>query len=520
MTENIGADRDMREASPPHLEMRAIYKSFAGVCALDGVSLNVRAGRVHALLGENGAGKSTLIKILAGAYQADSGSILIQDQEVNLRTPQDAIHAGVATIYQELLLCPNLSIAANVFLGQEHRRRGLGLKESSMSDASKMRLASLGLNVDPRRSVGSLPVAQQQLVEIARALTRDSSVLVMDEPTAALTEPEIERLFGVIRQLRDEGHAIVYISHRLAEIFAIADEVTVMRDGKVITTVPVVDSTEQSLITAMVGRAVGTPQRTERYATPDKPPILAVRHLTRKGAFQDVSLDVRPGEVVGIAGIVGAGRTELLRTIFGLDRADSGRIEIDGHLVKVTSPRVAIRHGMAMTTEDRQKDALFPNFRVRENLTIAGITQLCRLGVIRRPAEQRAASEVSRAFAIRPSDPERLMLYLSGGNQQKVTIGRWLLTEPHVLLLDEPTRGVDVGAKSEIRRIIRERASTGSAVLVVSSELPELLAVTDRLLIMRQGRIVAEVATADTNQEEVMAYAAGTSSNIPGIETP
>lgn len=518
MTAEVGTDADTGEIGAPRLEMRDISKSFSGVRALDGVSLTVRAGRVHALLGENGAGKSTLMKILAGVYHADAGVVRLEGQEVDLRKPQDAIGAGVATIYQELLLCSNLSVAANVFLGQEDSRRGR-MDEAHMYAVTKARLAELGLKVDPRRSVGSLSVAQQQLVEIARALNRDSSVLVMDEPTAALTEPEVKRLFEVIGQLRAQGHAVIYISHRLDEIFTIADDVTVMRDGRVITTVKVAETSEQALITAMVGRAVGTPQRTDRYLTPDKAPVLEVSELTRKGAFENVSLVVRPGEVLGIAGIVGAGRTELLRSLFCLDPADSGEVKIDGKKVTATSPRAAIRAGMAMTTEDRKKDALYPNFRVRENLTIAGIARLCRLGFVRRAAEGRAATDVAHTLAIRPVDPERLMLTLSGGNQQKVTIGRWLLTNPRVLLLDEPTRGVDVGAKAEIRKIIRHLASSGSAVLVVSSELPELLAIADRLLVMRQGRIVAELTTADTTQEEVMGYAAGSSTAATTMET-
>ena len=501
-------------SAPLAIEMHGITKQFPGQLALKDVDFEVRQGEVHALVGENGAGKSTLMKILAGSIFADSGTIRVYGREVTFRHPIDAIRAGISTIYQELMLCPNLSVAANVFLGHEQTATPAAfVDEDELRKRSKEHLQLLGMDIDPRTLVGRLTVAQQQMVEIAKALSLESRVIIMDEPTAALTQRETDNLYRVLRLLRDQERSVIYISHRMEEIFAITDTATVLRDGRLVGTVTTADSSPEELVRMMVGRELEVEDLNEQPSAAlqrdfTAPPVLEVRNLSRKGVFEDVSFAVRPGEVVGFAGLVGAGRTEVMRAIFGIDQADAGQVLRSGKEVKIHSAKDAIKHGLGMTTEDRKHDGLFPNFTVRENASIADLDELSQSGFVKTRQERREVSELVKELDVRPPQPDRMMVNLSGGNQQKVTIARWLMTDPEVLIVDEPTRGVDVGAKAEIRRLIRSLADRGKGIVMVSSELPELLGTADRILVMRNGRLVAELKARDTSQEEIMSYAA------------
>ena len=493
--------------------MRGISKLFPGQQALKDVDFEVRKAEVHALVGENGAGKSTLMKILAGSIPADSGTIRIFGREMTFRRPIDAIRAGISTIYQELMLCPNLSVSANVFLGHEQARtQAAFVSEDVLRARSREHLQLLGMDVDPRMIVGRLTVAQQQMVEIAEALSLENQIIIMDEPTAALTQRETEHLYRVLRLLRDQGRSVIYISHRLEEIFTIADRATVLRDGRLVGTVTIAESSTKELVRMMVGRELEAESLNRgpsaAMGRDGSTPVLEVQDLTRAGVFEDVSFAVHPGEVVGFAGLVGAGRTEVMRAIFGIDRLDAGRILRSGKEVKIRSPKDAIKYGLGMTTEDRKYDGLFPNFTIRENASIADLDQLSEGGFVKAGQERREVQEVVRELDVRPPNPDRMMVNLSGGNQQKVTIARWLMTDPEVLIVDEPTRGVDVGAKAEIRRLIRQLANQGKGIVMVSSELPELLGTADRILVMRAGRLVAELDARETSQEEIMSYAA------------
>jgi ABC-type sugar transport system ATPase subunit len=504
------------------VQMKGIDKRYPGVHALDHVGLDARQGEIHALIGENGAGKSTLMKVLAGAIVPDEGTIALDGKEVTFRTPIDALRAGVSTIYQEFMLCSNLDVASNIFLGRE-RARGAFVREDEQRAESSRYLQLLHLDIEPRRLVGDLPVAQQQLIEIAKALALESRVIVMDEPTAVLTARETDELFAILKRLRGEGRTIVYISHRMEEIFELADRATVLRDGKLVGTVDVADVDESTLVRMMVGRELETVF--ERRAAADHGPVdrhrtpaLEVRDLALPGRFEDVSFAVAPGEVVGMAGLVGAGRTEVLRAIFGLEPSSNGTILRDGDPVAIRQPHHAIAVGIGMTTEDRKRDGLFSNWTVRNNLSVADLPAVSSGPFIQPRAERGLAFDLIKRLDIRPPTPDHMMVNLSGGNQQKVTIGRWLATDPDVLLLDEPTRGVDVGAKVAIRELIRGLADQGKAILVVSSELPELLATADRILVMRAGRLVAELDAATTTQEEIATHAVSSQAEPPDAQ--
>ena len=504
--------------------MRGISKLFPGQQALKDVDFEVRKAEVHALVGENGAGKSTLMKILAGSISADSGTIRIAGTEMTFRRPIDAIKAGISTIYQELMLCPNLSVSANVFLGHEQAATPAAfIQEDELRRRSRENLQLLGLEIDPRTLVGRLTVAQQQMVEIAKALSLESRVIIMDEPTAALTQRETEHLYTVLRLLRDQGRSVIYISHRLEEIFTIANRATVLRDGRLVGTVDIAESSPDELVRMMVGRQLEAEDLNRQPSDVQHDgatPILEARNLTRRGVFQDVSFRLYPGEVVGFAGLVGAGRTEVMRSVFGIDPLDSGTILRSGREIKIRSPKDAIKNGLGMTTEDRKYDGLFPNFTVRENASIADLDELSTVGFVNAVQERREVSEMVKELDVRPPNPNRMMVNLSGGNQQKVTIARWLMTDPEVLIVDEPTRGVDVGAKAEIRRLIRELAQRGKGIIMVSSELPELLSTADRILVMSAGRLVAELDARKTSQEEIMGYAAIGAGVSAGVSSP
>lgn len=487
------------------LTMHGITKSYPGVQALKGVDFELRSGEIHALVGENGAGKSTLMKILAGAEPRDSGTLQIEGHEIGLLTPTLARHLGVAIIYQEFQLLPALSVAENLFLGQEPRTPRGTIDSRRMHLEATALLERLRCTLDPRQRVGELAVAQQQLVEIAKALRQEAKILVMDEPSAPLTGREVEALFTLIRQLRAEGHSIVYISHRLDEVFALSDRVTVLRDGAVVATYETQTITPERLITDMVGRelAQSYPPRTPVLGAP----LLEVRHLSRAGALDNISLTVHAGELVGLAGLVGAGRTELVRCLFGADRFDTGDVLLDGKPLTLRSPRDAIRHGIGLVTEDRKQQGLVLGMAVRENSTLTKLESLARFGVIASNKEQEVVGALIRELHIKTPSPEQRVGNLSGGNQQKVVLAKWLFSQSRVLLIDEPTRGIDVGARYEIYEFLNRLTAQGLGILMISSDLPEVLGMSDRVLVMSGGRIAGELSREDATAEAVMRLA-------------
>jgi ribose transport system ATP-binding protein len=488
------------------LALEDITKRYPGVTALAGVRLALAAGRIHGLVGENGAGKSTLLRILAGAAQPDDGRILLDGQPVRFPSPRRALEAGITVIYQELALIPELEADANLFLGMEHGRRGL-LDRPSMRRAARETLARLGLILPaPGLPVRSLSLAKQQLVELGRALVRNARVIALDEPTATLTPAEVAHLFAQVRALRDAGTAIVFVSHRLDEIRALADDLTVLRDGRGVWHGRAADVDDAALIRLMVGRDVEyTRQPAGRGPAPE--PLLVVRGLTREPAFRNVDFTLHAGEIVALAGLVGAGRTEVARCLAGVDRADAGALTLDGRDFAPTSPRAAVSRGVVYLPEDRKRDGLVVGLRVRENVTLSVLHRWTRAGVVRAGDERAAAGDVTARVQLRPPDIERETRTLSGGNQQKVVMARALLADARVLIVDEPTRGVDVGAKAELHRRIRLLADEGRAVLLISSELPEVLALADRIVVMREGRVTGMLPADGATPEAIMTLA-------------
>ena len=493
--------------------MRGIRKKYPGVVALDGVDLDVRAGEVHVLLGENGAGKSTLMKILSGTQRRDAGTIRIHAREVVLGSPRDAQAEGIAIIHQELALVPELSAAENIFLGRLPSARGF-VQRSRMEAEAQMVLQRIGADIDPRRPVGSLSLAQRQLVEIARALSLNARIVIMDEPTSALSERETARLFDIIRALTSRGTAVIYISHRLDEITAIGDRVTVLRDGRHVATQQVATADVRALVRLMTDRATATATATTATATAAAPARargavrLRVEQLGVRDVVRDVTFDVHAGEIVGLAGLMGAGRTELARAIFGAEPC-TGRILIDGHDVRIDAPRDAITAGIGFVTEDRKREGLLLDRPVRENVVLPILKRLSRGGFVNRAKEHGTATAAVHELQIRTPSVEQHARHLSGGNQQKVVLAKWLATGARILLLDEPTRGVDAGAKQEIHALIAALASRGTAIVLISSELPEVLALSDRVLVMREGRIAGQFMGAAATAECVMACAVG-----------
>jgi ABC-type sugar transport system ATPase subunit len=483
-----------------------IVKAYPGVVALAGVSLELRAGEVHGLVGENGAGKSTLIRILSGDVRPDQGTIRVAGRPAELSTPRDARRHGIVTIFQELMVVPHLSVVENIVLGSEptvgpasvvfSRRRALALTRAVLDRLGE------GMNIDPWTPAGRLSTAQKQIIEIARALLREAPVIVMDEPTAALSAKEAERLLRIIRQLREEGRAILFVSHRLDEVCTVADRVTVLRGGQRIVTLAAAEITgTRQLIESMVGRPLSELFPPRNAALGDV--TLTVRGLTRAGAFEDVSFEVRAGEVLGVAGLIGAGRTEVMRAIFGADPLDRGTIVKGGRPLTITSPRDAIRAGIAYLPEDRKQQALVPLLSGRENLVLACLAKLSRMGFVKRGAVGRVARAVAErlGFRGRLEAPART---ISGGNQQKLVVGRWVVSEADVRIFDEPTRGIDIGAKVEVYRLIHELAARGAAIVLVSSELPELMNVSHRLVVMSGGRIRAEFRAEEFDERRIL----------------
>ncbi len=489
----------------PLLRMRRISKSFPGVKALDNVDLEVKAGEVLALLGENGAGKSTLIKILGGAQPLDEGTIEITGRPTSIHSPSDAINAGIAVIYQEFNLVPTLSARENIFLGQERSRGGFVRHGAERREARHI-FDRIGVSVDPDATCKSLTVAHQQVVEIARALSVDARILVMDEPSATLTLQEVAGLFGVIRELQSQGLGIIYISHRLEEIFEIADRVTVLRDGQHVGTCAVNEIDRDKLIEWMVGRKLEHefPARNVAIGAPR----LRVTNMSRGNAVKDVSFNAHAGEVLAVTGLVGAGRTELVRLLFGADRPDTGTVALDGLPINVRTPRDAVRAGVALLTEDRKSQGLVLIHSARENFGLPNLPLWSRMGFVRRREERTALARFIKKIRIKIAHPEQQAQTLSGGNQQKLVLAKWLQRNCEVIIFDEPTRGIDVGAKLEIYQLMNDLVAEGKVIIMVSSELPEVLGMADRILVMHDGRVTGEITDPrNTTQEQVLELA-------------
>jgi ribose transport system ATP-binding protein len=489
--------------------IHGLCKSFAGVQALDRVDFELRAGEVHALMGENGAGKSTLMKILAGIHARDAGDVLVEGRPVEIASPRAAQALGIGIVHQELNLMRHLSAAQNIFIGREPRR-GLGvfLDEERLNADARRLFERLNLELDPRTRVSDLTVARQQMVEIAKALSFDSKVLIMDEPTAALNSREVADLFRVVRQLRDEGVGIVYISHRMDELQQIADRVTVMRDGRTMDTVPMQGTSVDTIIHLMVGRALGENLRGAPPDTARNETALEVRHLQRGAAIRDVSFSLRKGEILGFAGLMGAGRTEVARAVFGADPIDGGEILVHGKPVRIRTPRDAVRQGIGYLSEDRKQFGLATTMDVQANIAMTSLSRMLRLGMfVDTQALADTAADYVRQLGIRTPSVAQPVRLLSGGNQQKVVIAKWLLRDCDILFFDEPTRGIDVGAKAEIHKLIDALAAQGKAIVVISSELPEILRLSHRVLVMCEGRVTGEQDAREATQESIMQLA-------------
>lgn len=492
------------------LSVQAIHKSFADTEVLKGVDLTIDAGEVVALVGENGAGKSTLTRVISGAYRPDSGSVAIDGERVTFRGPRHAMARGIQVIYQEFgqNLFPQLSVAENLYVKEEGRQFGrFIISKRRMARSAATLTGNLGMQIDPNTPVGQLGVAEQQMVEIAKAIGHHLNILILDEPTAALDDHESEALFTQVRRLRGDGVGIIYISHRLEEIFTLADRIVVLRDGAVALTGRVAELTKDDVVAAMVGRTVDDFYPKDVNIR-EEPAALHVQNLSCAGAFEDISLSVKPGEVLGIGGVLGSGRDQLLRALFGVEPIDGGTIRVKGHVVRPRTPAVAIRAGIAYVTPDRGADGLCPQRSIADNISLAALPSYTAVfGYVRKREERDAVDGVMRRLRIRAGSRDAPVSTLSGGNQQKTLFGKWVLTRPAVLLMEEPTRGVDVGAKTEIYRIINELTADGVAVVLVSSDLPELVAMSDRVLVMRDGRITADLTGERITQQTILEYA-------------
>ncbi|WP_400162714.1 sugar ABC transporter ATP-binding protein [Brevibacillus sp. TJ4] len=490
------------------LEMKEISKSFPGVKVLNNVQLSLSGGELLALMGENGAGKSTLMKILGGIYERDSGTIVVKGAVQENMTPDLASKLGIAIIHQELNLIPHLSVMENIFLGREFTYGKSGFVNwRKMRHETKYWLEQLGIEMDPDVLVGDLSVGQQQMIEIAKALSMQADILVLDEPTAALTNREIEALFQVIASLKEKGVGMIYISHRMEEIFQVSDRITVLRDGQYVGTVRTAETTMDELVKMMVGREIT--DRFPKVEIEQGAERLRVENLSVKGKLSGISFSVKGGEIVGVAGLMGAGRTEMAKAIFGLEDIQQGDIYVDGQHVRINRPIDAIRAGIALVTEDRKEEGLVLSLPVRENISLPNLANVSSVGVLKPKAEQELSDETIRRLLIKTAGGEQIVGSLSGGNQQKVVIGKWLATKPKILILDEPTRGVDIGAKKEIYDIMNQLAQSGVAILMISSELPEVLGMSDRVLVMHEGRITGEFTREEATQESIMHAATG-----------
>ncbi|MBQ1526553.1 MAG: sugar ABC transporter ATP-binding protein [Lachnospiraceae bacterium] len=485
------------------LEMKEIDKSFPGVHALDHVSFDVRKGEVHALMGENGAGKSTLMKVLTGIYSKDSGSIVYDGKEVAFTNPREAQEAGVVIVHQELNMMGHLTVAQNIFIGREYMKGGI-IDDARMNAEANKLFERLNIKIDPTQTMSKLTVGKQQMCEIAKAISHEAKVIVFDEPTAALTDSEIEELFNIIRDLRSKDMGIVYISHRMDEIKVITDRVTVMRDGGYVGTLITADCTKEDIINMMVGRVIYEEPKSKSNVAPDAEVVLKVDHLKAGRMVQDVSFELRKGEILGFSGLMGAGRTETARALFGADEKESGDIYINGQKVEINTPQDAVRHGIGYLSEDRKRFGLVLGKSVAENSTLASLKDFMSGIFINKKKEDDVAAEYVKSLKTKTPSVHQLLVNLSGGNQQKVVISKWLIQNCDILIFDEPTRGIDVGAKSEIYHLMNELVKQGKSIIMISSEMPEVLRMSDRIIIMCEGRKTGEIDIAEATQEKIM----------------
>ncbi|WP_336296776.1 sugar ABC transporter ATP-binding protein [Clostridium ganghwense] len=495
----------------PLIELKGVSKVFPGVKALDSIDLEVRPGEIHGLIGENGAGKSTLIKILTGAYKNDAGKIFVEGKETVIQGPKHAMQLGINAIYQELNILPDLKVVDNIFIGREIKtknKKGM-LDVKKMTEKAKEVLEELGQEFDPKMNIGELGMGHQQMVEIAKSLCIDTKLLIMDEPTSSLSEREVRELMRTIQGLKEKGIAIIFISHRLPEIFEICDRVTVMRDGKKIKTLDVEELTEDELIKLMVGRSLE--QQFPKIKTEIGEEVLRVENLKRNGVFENISFSLRKGEILGMAGLVGAGRTEVVRAIFGADPVDDGKVYIKGKEVKIKTPTDAMNNGIAFLTEDRKSQGLILGNTIDFNMAISCYKKFKKNALLNLKEMKKSAEDNIKKLKISPPNPSFMAGQLSGGNQQKVVIGKWLNTDADIFIFDEPTRGIDVGAKVEVYNIMNKLVSEGVAVIMISSELPEVIGMSDRVVVMSEGKLTAEINREDLSQENIMK--AATASN-------
>jgi ribose transport system ATP-binding protein len=492
----------------PVIEMKGISKSFSGNKVLDHVDFQLLPSEVHALMGENGAGKSTLIKILTGIYERNEGTVLVKGKEVHFHNPKEAEQSGIAVIHQELNIIPELTVYENMFLGKELTVGRFGFtKDKEMKKKTKEYLNRLGIEIDPNMEAGKLSVGQQQMIEIARAVAANTEVLIMDEPTAALTDREIEALFKVISSLKKQGVGIIYVSHRMEEIFQICDRISVLRDGQFIDVKEVAKTNFDEIVKLMVGRQLGDrfPERDTKIGQER----FRVENVTSKGSFENIHFSVNQGEIIGIAGLMGAGRTEIMQAIFGYRHLDAGKLYIDGKEVTIKNPHDAIKAGIAFVTEDRKSQGLILDLSVRENFSITNLDKISAKGLISSQKEVSMVDEMIEKLRVKTSGRELSVKSLSGGNQQKIVIGKWLGMNPKILILDEPTRGVDVGAKKEIYQLINDLTKQGVSIIMVSSELPEILGMSDRILVIHEGKLAGVLDKSDASQEKIMQFATG-----------
>ncbi|NMM62126.1 sugar ABC transporter ATP-binding protein [Clostridium sp. P21] len=497
------------ESKKPILEMVGISKSFPGVKALQDVHIKAYGGKVLALLGENGAGKSTLMKIVSGVYKKDEGKIIVDGDEIEIQGIKHAESLGITIIHQELSVLPNLTVAQNIFLGNEKFSSGTRkINKAWMKEKSKYFLDQIGCNINPNTLVKDINLGEMQMIEIAKALTKNSSVIIMDEPTTALTDVETQKLFEVIRKLKEKGIAIIYISHRMDEIFQICDSITVLRDGKYIGSVETKDVTKDDLITMMVGRKL---EEQFPYKEVEKENVLLkVENLSMKDKVKNVSFEIRSGEILGVSGLMGAGRTELAKTIFGDYKKGSGEIYVDGEKVNINSPKDAIKYGICYLSEDRKQEGLILNMSVAQNMTLPNLTSYeNKMKRIDKKSEKKEVEEYIKKLSIKTPSQEQLVKNLSGGNQQKVILAKWLMRSPKVLIVDEPTKGIDVGAKKEIYEVLNKLKSMGKAVIMISSDMAEILGVSDRVMVMHEGKVTGELKREEATQESIMKYAIG-----------
>lgn len=488
------------------LEMRNIDKTFPGVHALNNVSFDVRRGEVHALMGENGAGKSTLMKVLTGIYTKDSGSIIYEGKEVEFHNAREAQDAGIVIVHQELNMMGHLTVAQNIFVGREFKK-GIMIDDRKMNEEARKLFQRLNIDIDPTETMSRLTVGKQQMCEIAKAISHDAKVIVFDEPSSALTEAEISELFKIIRDLRAQNIGIVYISHRMDEIKVITDRVTVMRDGCYVGTLITKDCTKDDIVNMMVGRVIYEEPKAHSMVAPDAPVVLKVEHLNAGRLVQDVSFELRKGEILGFSGLMGAGRTETARAIFGADPKESGDIYVNGELVQIKSPQDAVKHGIGYLSEDRKRYGVVVQKTLAENTTMASLERYIKSIFIDKKAEKETAEEYVNQLNIKTPSVDQLVVNLSGGNQQKVVLAKWLVRNCDILIFDEPTRGIDVGAKSEIYKLMNALAQQGKSIIMISSEMPEILRMSDRILVMCEGKKTGELAIEDATQEAIISLA-------------